>query len=109
MAAALAGTPACSSSESCGAIGVVPLSVEVVDATTEAQLCSAVVTLDTTGYHQVFKACPYQGGPGPGVYQVTVESAGYATQQLSVTVPNGNDSCHDGHRGITVKLIPQSA
>lgn len=110
MAAALVGVPACSSSESCGAIGVYPLSVNVIDATTHAQVCNATVTFDTTGYHQVFTACPYEGGSGAGVYQVTVESPGYDGQQLSVTVPrDDDDSCQQGHRAVTVELTPQSA
>jgi hypothetical protein len=101
----------CSGPTECGAAGVFPLSITVVDAVTRTKLCDATVTIDSANYHQQLESCPYQGGTGAGTYAVTATHMGYgpATQSNVIVqpVPQG-DSCGQPHTSVTVELTPGS-
>jgi hypothetical protein len=99
---ALAG---CGGPNDCAGAAVLPLSITVVDSATSQKLCDATVTIDTSDYHREQQSCPYQGGDGPGTYNITVVKGGYASvTQSNVVVAAPSSDCEQAHSDVTIKL-----
>jgi hypothetical protein len=113
LCATLLGTSACNavSNGDCIAIGVVGLTVTVVDASTQAAPSSVPSLEVTDGSFQESYATPNVGGTiptfaaateRPGVYTIVVRAAGYRTfTQADIAVTRGG-SCNT-IQGVKIK------